>query len=1599
MYYSVYEKNKYIVRRIICVIICVALFFGILTPLMGLFVSAEGTISYLGSGITGDKAVKSNLFMLNMGTGTIQGKRVDTFFFEYTDTNGVHHSEAVFPKTGKWDAVALAKAESTAVSCGVEGNTSTFISKTFLGTKLELNNNYPAFLSNENDYILIQPLFQVKTVDAIKFYCEYSTDVSTYKNEWSCQHLQLIRVDRMYGMASVGATNYKTVPLFSGEVLYRLSSGQAFTWTDECIFTLLPNGQDDISKRTYGLKAVDEKENAFNNKNGSLYIFEMDIADIAGAGLEELSNSCTLTDLTKSYEYEYLLLNVKYKNAQGEQFTANIPIVASFVSQLLYANKNKAYLSATTPIDGIFRQGDTIAFHCVLPDCKSIESYSLRYTTTESYYTSVFNTYKPNNYCNKGDDSFVYSAIRVYDGTTNQIGFYYDGETVATKLSESANPVKICMATSDAGFALKKNELNANTVNMQDYIRGDKLHYVYSGSIYVFSIQTDNSDLAQTKDEVSVTFDYTRLSSGLDVTTETMSLSSLVNNYYGYWESYTDAYAENSKKKKLHYMYNGNYTYLYSLSANHTVYFAVKLNDVQSINGMSLTLLGDDVWQICNISVYHATSAGKRTVKWEATTALKGECSIAFDELTFNKNGCRTDSLRNSIYTDSQSLASTTATKDVKSDRIIEIENDTMIQVAQFKELVLLTKDVKQEISFETGTMDSKEANVLEYPNYMSYEETKQNFGFTKARYKYLVAVQVGNELNPGAENGDCGSANQFYFQLVFADGKSGYVLANQQLSSDGFRTGAKEKFYISMNNDYGDLAAIHIIPVNPNSEDDNFDKLKIETIEVTKEGLSSVSLSWTFEIHQWISIDYSDPGAKDTVTGQAGKTEAEMARFFTVSTRGYKANLMVAISTDAYGSSKQLSGNIQMNVSYVDTLGVTRAETFDITKAMYTYAEQMEKEAITVDNKSYIPNDQTFMMRANHVDRFVISIPEITKINFVSFTSHSNDNFTWNISAVRIYTIDEEGRRILNAAGEYVNTGKTSLLCESTNVESVKLALTTQDVHTATTSNINLSEHSIDVSYFLNEVVTNINTYPDNKEDTLNVYVYMTSSSDPVSEYDMTAGVVYTDSSTSELKQKSIKLNADTANKVFYRTGISVPGVDTIPMVKLAADAYYTTQARISKVVVEHVRSGVIVRMLTLYVGVVDNAAFENCVATYSETNQPASTGKQILTFMIDDSTGNIKLENKQDDLAISLTYTSSQGGKNHTLTTANKFISDTGVVRLIGGRTYSVEFDQENIVSVDSVNFVGLGTVVGKVMIKNAIVKDYTVDEERNLTFNNWYNFAGTIQSVANVTRSLKKTDDYSNVAELEIKVKTLADSDSETYGTSLPIRMVVSYLNKEGNTRSTTYEDLNDYIISGSTSSNDSIRAKVLINTIESISSISFEPIASSVDQKALWGIEDISLKYTTKDGTKTIDRSVKAIATEGNPVTVSTIDIGMEIITFSYDEKTNISKSRTYVSGTVDETVIELYARNTMKLTPRLINSAESVSCVCYKVGEEQSIEFNSAIKITGTLSTVRSATFDVSGITDPEGDYTIVFTLNEAIPFSISINIRVVKEET
>ena len=118
--------------------------------------------------------------------------------------------------------------------------------------------------------------------------------------------------------------------------------------------------------------------------------------------------------------------------------------------------------------------------------------------------------------------------------------------------------------------------------------------------------------------------------------------------------------------------------------------------------------------------------------------------------------------------------------------------------------------------------------------------------------------------------------------------------MANQQITSDGFRSGYTETFTISTNQNYGELKGIRIIPEDVTSDSEPFDKLQVDRVTVSEHNNGGCYISWIIDNIGWIEIDYSDELESVTPRGQRARTAAELSKLYKVSYKERMLNLHV---------------------------------------------------------------------------------------------------------------------------------------------------------------------------------------------------------------------------------------------------------------------------------------------------------------------------------------------------------------------------------------------------------------------------------------------------------------------------------------------------------------------------------------------------------------------------------------------------------------------------------------------------------------------------------------------------------------------------------
>lgn len=1507
---------------------------------------------------------RQNAYMLTVATGNSAGDNVSCFEIRYKSGSPVVHSEFVFPDAGKHDAYAVGY--DSGISLPEEKNAQlmqyTLLSLSGYSRMNMIPNecNDKALRINSDDQLYFTTTEPIEELVDIRVHASYK---SGGNNTWAFKSLALFEVSAVHGLINEGTVSPKYYTPFDGTLIARsLGSGSCTTSGRSAFFTFSFTANDSKFKLSDTFVNGSSEYKAENDA----VILAMDIADVAGASISDLETDQVRT-LHRLMPLETLRLEVIYDDMFGKSRSVFIPFITSCYTEMSMAMGKDA---DNKPILGVFQQGDTMACNANLPFCVNVTKCRLMFSKTAADFSGVLpecsqETY---NYHFK-DPSVSISALRVYDGTKNALSYHYNGTNITPVIS-GADPVPECcwVSVAYAGTSLAVGSSPA-ALPMTKYEQGVRTKASVGSNTYLIAISTDgDATKSGTVNDLYISLDYTK-TNGMANTTEEYSLRKQSDNFYGDWTSLPKRMIPSFRYLYPEYCLS-EYGYFYYISPGRTLYFTVNLSDVSSFTGATLRLDGSDEWQMSSLDIYQLAALGNRNAQWtDSTVTGQQEFSSAPDSFD--------------------------------SDRIITRDFDG-IQCVQYANKVLLQANESKSLSFSNGNVSQKDIEWEQYTYYMSYEDTKLDFGFTKSRLTYEVAVKVGDDADGDS---DCGSKNQFYFQLVFMNGKSGYVLANQQLSADGFRTGKEERFEISVNRDYGDLRAIHIIPQNPNDDKSTFDKLKIDYINVSKKENSGINLTWKVEINDWISIDYNDSGAQDSVSGQSGKSESDIARTYVVTGTGYSTNILVAVTTGGYNNSVQFSGHIFADIRYRDSNGVDQTLSgLDVTQLMLEYAGKSASGKIAVNGTECAANDKSFMLRAYHTDRFMISIDDVSQLQSIQFCVYSNETGTWNISNVSMYLMNSAGQRTINANQEYEIACEKSLLTTS-DTDTFQVPFTNKPTYSP---EIQLADNQITVSDWGNKALTaTVDYVPQNKDDTMNVYVYMSDDATSIDLYDMKCAVSYavnlgqngSDTITDKIYQKAITLRADPAGKVYYATGVSASGLINICSTSLQADSYSYITAHVNRVVIEHVRSGVAIE--TYNIPFYGAAAYPLAVTGSPSSSSDGSVNyRQTVEFMMTDDTASAILGYKSDDIAVAITYDSLNGKSSHSLTSPNVFLSETDTNIIKGGTVCTVNFRQSDVSKITGIQFIAMGKIIGNAGIKNAYAANYYVDQTGKETCLGWYSFGLGVSTLSSGARSASLTAssvddslDSMTVSPVTLTVKTAEAAQNIESGTNSPVRMRLSYYDNNGNERTQTFDDINAYALSGSTATGKTLTAKVLVNNLSALRSVEFAPYEPEYGKNPpSWSIENVNILYSVKGTQTELTRAVGSTATENDPVTINLSTASMSINVFSYNSATNASYNKVFTgTGTAFEGIL-IDTAGKITFTPSIGGSSMGATCECYRIANGMPISANDAITIQGTSARVRNVVF--GGVNIKEGQYRIVFTSVEFPDMSLAVNIIV-----
>lgn len=310
-------------------------------------------------------------------------------------------------------------------------------------------------------------------------------------------------------------------------------------------------------------------------------------------------------------------------------------------------------------------------------------------------------------------------------------------------------------------------------------------------------------------------------------------------------------------------------------------------------------------------------------------------------------------------------------------------------------------------IDYSTGHPVEQDPNTSQgltaIKKQMAYQEINKDLRLATVRSTYEIQVNV----SPVA---DAGSTNYFFFQLLFENGTSGVVLANEQIAGDAFRQGETASFTIMTNQYYGQPKGIRIYTHSSNTEDTTaFDKLNIDSIDIIRYSGIGLSSSWRIEKVGWIDINYTEDDVSALTTRMNGNSgdaavSTSVCREYYVTKNTAAMDFMVEF--DVHHTTATVDPNLTAIVYYTKTTGASASLNVNVNERVDEYNG--------TTGAAYL---------AGQPSRFYLSLNDVSEITQIRFQSDQANDFI--LQNLRIYRVADKGDVYLDATGRYNRLGK----------------------------------------------------------------------------------------------------------------------------------------------------------------------------------------------------------------------------------------------------------------------------------------------------------------------------------------------------------------------------------------------------------------------------------------------------------------------------------------------------------------------------------------------------------------------------------------------
>ncbi len=1359
--------------------------------------SKKNLSSWLNKGST--KAL-DNTYSLTISTGGKSGSTVQYILVKYTDVNGTERTKLLFPRIDakqRSDALAKYTIFRNFGKLMDEYDLSDSFSKNMLGSL-----NYTYNLKEEEPLgewttqdILFQTDTKIQRIDNV--------DVYMGKGSWAVQGAAIYKVDRICGYASYGFVSGNRFLDYEGSMIasfvkkgvnpVSLSTGET-----DSMFSL---GEADENKaENFVIKTYEEGE--VKRKLASrddVYTFRFDFADTKDSGIESYLNRVKTKLQNDNGIVEDIVMELQYKDKHGWTRKVTLPvIISSFMTARLMEPKQA--------IIGMAQRGDTIAFQGVYPDFDKVVSKPVLYVgkparekmsamgieidTRNNRVLQTKKTIDKDSISLAGMSMYKGGCMAYVPGGTDSSGVDYNGATLEY-VFDSQDPFLYYTTVEENGRIIQGG--GVDEIPLTTYRSGDPL--VANQNLqdkYLVTIRTSRVPMSGTKSDVSLTLKYQTVDNKIEYT-KSYNIRNEATKFMSEWPSFN----------------NDDYTYTNGMIEGGNLSFFVEAPQLKSFTGAEISLLGDDEWNMSDLIISYVEKCGKRFSYNIATETIGSNYWIEREMVSavFFRLSEREKTVSND---DGKEV---NATGDVidKSEEGVYREEETTDQ--------LFMPNQTLSFSFEDRKVsEGEEASYNDVRYKMSYEQTSHNWQFLKKRKLYDVAVKVASDSDYDDGNGDSGSKNYFYFQLIFKNGNSAYVLANQQISGDAFHSGKTETFTIATNRDYGDLKSVRIIPEDIADSSEPFDKLNIDNITVSEQTNGGACMVYFIDQVGWLDIDYHDEIEGATMRGKTARGENEISKSFKVTHKERAVNILCEMTILPWdGNYKNFVGSMSGEIEYISSsTNKIEKKSFDIVSRIAAYMNKSvisgERETDPEAEKMYTEelhsvSDENWMFRPNHTDRFVLpAISDLKSIKSITLTAASRNGYPakLNIGKFDVYQVIKDGSVQLNFNSEYYRNMKLKWLCGKTNegVISTELPIGTPLVLPKITFGKN------EIKWESDSWATPVSRLPDSTDDTVNVYVY--PSADSVSEMStrkvkMALQYAIPFSQYMQISADNMSIMREGSdNPYFYVKGLTVKD-----FVNAQSLALQCTNANMGfeYAVVQHVREDVVVATYQY--------DFNGASAILSLEAEPGLSvtrlekTEQTIAVSFGEGTEEATLTPEMKDVAVAFHYTSTLDNGAKEYRSPYVYLSDLGYTSISEGLFAEFKYNIPCVDKITGYSIAGYGKI--KANVDGACGANYLVEAEEEdpetgeitVTKRSQRSYASFADSFSlneietKHDRTSKKEFGEGAVTPVELTLTTSAATAESESGTDAQVRMIFNYRNNKGAKVTKTKEDITPYI----------------------------------------------------------------------------------------------------------------------------------------------------------------------------------------------------------